>query len=429
MELELTEVPKETREEFESYPNVTGTGIGPKQRAGQPDEETESVIVFVTKKVSEADLGEDEIIPSEIEIDGKTYETDVQESGEVRALELELTAPEAPMNLEQRGRAEIQEIPESLSRTRRWRPAPAGVSCGHPDITAGTLGTQPLRTQDDRLVFLTNSHVAANSGQANRGDTVLQPGPYDGGSAPDDAIGSLLSFNAIDASTSAPYPENKTDSALVEVKPDHLQTDIWELHEDLREFTDAQIGAVHVKSGRTTGVTRAKCTARHASFNVQYSHGVAKMVDLDVFNAMAAGGDSGSLIGMEQEDGFYGTSLLFAGSSSITLGVPMDTVQAEHGRLTPVSSQDLVDADDMRVTGTAFRVSLDPSQVIHRWSGPWDDRYAVDFVGHPVNSGDWVDVRVASTYRTASGIYYQIRAENKWSSRSADCDVNYSVTR
>lgn len=429
MELELTEVPQETQDEFEAYPNVTGTGIGPKQQAGEMDEEAESVIVFVERKVSEADLDDDDVIPKEIEIDGKTYKTDVQESGEIKALELELTAPEAPMELEGRDRAEIKEIPASLSRTRRWRPAPAGVSVGHPDITAGTLGTQPLRTQDEKLVFLTNSHVAANSGRANRGDTILQPGPYDGGSAPDDKIGSLLGFNVIDTSTSSPYPKNRTDSAIVEVEPDHLQTDIWELHEDLRGFTDAEVGAIHTKSGRTTGVTRAKCTARHANFNVRYSGGVAKMVDCDVFNAMAKGGDSGSLIGMEQEDGFHGASLLFAGSSSITLGIPMDNVQDEHGQLTPVTSQDLVDADDMRVTGSAFRVSLNPSQTINRWSGPWADRYAVDFVGHAVNDGGWVDVSVESTYRTSNGIYYQVKVENKWSSRSVDCDVKYSVTR
>ena len=429
MELELTEVPTETQDELEAFPNVTGTGIGPKQRAGEMDEEAESVIVFVERKVAEADLDDNEVIPEEIEIDGKTYKTDVQESGEIKALELELTAPEAPMELKGRDRAEIKEIPASLSRTRRWRPAPAGVSVGRPDITAGTLGTQPLRTQDEKLVFLTNSHVAADSGRANRGDMVLQPGPYDGGTAPDDEIGSLLGFNVIDVDTSSPFPKNRTDSAIVEVTPDHLQTDIWELHEDLRGFTDAEVGAIHTKSGRTTGVTQAKCTARHANFNVRYSHGVAKMVDCDVFNAMAKGGDSGSLIGMEREDGLHGTSLLFAGSSSLTLGIPMANVQEEHGQLTPVTSQDLVDADDMRITGTAFRVSLNPSQSINRWSGPWADRYSVDFVGQPVNNGDWVSTSVESTYRTSSGVYYQILVENQWSSRSVDCDVKYSVTR
>lgn len=429
MELELAEVPTDTQEELEAYPNVTGTGIGPKQRAGDIDRETESVIVFVKQKVPEADLNDSDVIPKELEVEGETYETDVQETGEIKALELELTAPEAPMELEERGQAEIKEIPASLSRTRRWRPAPAGVSVGHPNVTAGTLGTQPLRTEGDNLVFLTNSHVAADSGSASRGDTVLQPGPYDGGSAPDDQIGSLLGFNVINASTSAPYPKNRTDSAIVEVEPDHLQTDIWELHEDLRTFTDAEVGEVHRKSGRTTGVTEAKCTARHANFNVRYGHGIAKIVDCDVFNAMAAGGDSGSLIGLEQQDGFYGTSLLFAGSNSITLGIPMDNVQEAHGKLTPVTSQDLVDADDMRVTGSAFRMSLNPGQTINRWSGPWADRYAVSFVGQPVNNGDWVSTSVESTYRTSSGVYYLVQVENQSSSRSADCDVKYSVTR
>lgn len=51
---------------------------------------------------------------------------------------------------------------------------------------------------------------------------------------------------------------------------------------------------------------------------------------------MSSGGDSGSLIGIEKSDGFYGTNLLFAGTNRITLGIPMSTVQSVHGSLTPV---------------------------------------------------------------------------------------------
>lgn len=48
---------------------------------------------------------------------------------------------------------------------------------------------------------------------------------------------------------------------------------------------------------------------------------------------MSTQGDSGSLIGIPREDGFYATHLLFAGSDRATLAIPIDAVEAEHGTL------------------------------------------------------------------------------------------------
>ena len=76
------------------------------------------------------------------------------------------------------------------------RPVPIGVSTGHPDITAGTIGA---RVTDGTNVFaLSNNHVYANSNNASIGDDILQPGPYDGGAAPDDVIGALFAFKQIE---------------------------------------------------------------------------------------------------------------------------------------------------------------------------------------------------------------------------------------
>lgn len=50
---------------------------------------------------------------------------------------------------------------------------------------------------------------------------------------------------------------------------------------------------------------------------------------------MSAGGDSGSLIGIQRADGFHATDLLFGGSDRVTLGIPMTVVQDLHGPLTP----------------------------------------------------------------------------------------------
>ncbi|QLG49454.1 hypothetical protein [Natrinema halophilum] len=421
-QIDTMEIPDSVREDLESTENVTGTAFGLKQTREEGITDREAIVVYVEEKRPEEELADEDILPKELDIDDETYKIDVQESGDVKMLEQAMRPSEPPMEMAE-AEPELEAIPPSLSRKEKWRPAPAGVSVGHPDVTAGTLGTPPLRTTDGRTVFLTNSHVAADSGDASDGDDVYQPGTYDGGSS-SDVIGTLVEFSEISTSGN-----NTTDSALVEVRPDHLQSDIFELGSDLRAFTDAEIGERHTKSGRTTSVTNGKCTARNATFNVGFKHGTARFVGLDVFEPIASGGDSGSLIGVERPDGFYGSSLLFAGSSSLTLGIPMDAVQQFHGRLEPMTGRELVDPDDMRITGTAFSMSLNAGQSAYRWSGPWHDRYSVDFDAIPETAGGWVSSSVESAYKTTSGVYYRVRIQNKRTNASVDCDVKYAVRR
>ncbi len=72
------------------------------------------------------------------------------------------------------------------------RPVPLGVSTGHPDITAGTIGAR-VRDAAGNVYALSNNHVYANQNNASVGDSALQPGPADGGSEtdPDHKIGQL----------------------------------------------------------------------------------------------------------------------------------------------------------------------------------------------------------------------------------------------
>ena len=55
--------------------------------------------------------------------------------------------------------------------TSKHRPAPIGVSTGHPDITAGTIGCRV--TDGENVYALSNNHVYANSNAASIGDNVL----------------------------------------------------------------------------------------------------------------------------------------------------------------------------------------------------------------------------------------------------------------
>ncbi|MFC7197458.1 hypothetical protein ACFQL4_27170 [Halosimplex aquaticum] len=166
------DIPRSIREDLESRKNVIGTAIGPKRVGDRPTDE-EALVVLVSEKLPETHLAEVDRIPSEIEFDDTRIRTDVQEVGDVRT------------------QATTAQPAEEPDRERRWRPAPAGVSLGHPEITAGTLGSPPLQTEDGKTVVLTNAHVAAPIDTAQPGDNILQPGPADGGSD-DDVIGTLV---------------------------------------------------------------------------------------------------------------------------------------------------------------------------------------------------------------------------------------------
>ncbi len=96
---------------------------------------------------------------------------------------------------------------EEVDRTARFeRPVPIGVSTGHPDITAGTIGARVTKGTD--VYALSNNHVYAAGNNAITGDNVLQPGTYDGGINPDDEIGTLSAYKEImfDGSTTAYHP-------------------------------------------------------------------------------------------------------------------------------------------------------------------------------------------------------------------------------
>ena len=142
--------------------NVVGVGVGYKIEGDQKTNEL-CVMVLVQDKLPLSALSAEAVVPKKV--DG--VRTDVIQVGELRALQ-------AP--------------------TGRFRPAPGGVSIGHYQITAGTLGVVVRdRSTGDRLI-LSNNHVLANSNDAQIGDPILQPGPYDGGRTDTDTIAHLHRF-------------------------------------------------------------------------------------------------------------------------------------------------------------------------------------------------------------------------------------------
>ena len=71
------------------------------------------------------------------------------------------------------------DIKTDIDRTKYIRPAPGGVSIGHKDITAGTLGMLVQDKETGEILILSNNHILANSNDAKIGDRIMQPGPHD----------------------------------------------------------------------------------------------------------------------------------------------------------------------------------------------------------------------------------------------------------
>lgn len=290
-------------------PNVVVVGTGLKVTKGVNTGKY-AVIVGVTRKVSLIGLKKSEIIPQYYE----GFETDVIETGEIRAL-----------------------------RTSRHRPAPGGVSIGHIKVTAGTLG-MVVRKNGIRQI-LSNNHVLANSNDAKIRDFILQPGRADGGITPDDIIAHLTDFSVIHMEKASDCPVakaivwglngfaslfgrktripqpillqvNKVDCAIAEpIEDKYVSDEILEVGVPTGLGT-VGIGEMVKKSGRTSGLNFGTVIMVDAIAKVNYPTGVATFEDQILTTAIAEPGDSGSVV-LTEENKIVG--LLFAGSDQVTI--------------------------------------------------------------------------------------------------------------
>ena len=294
--------------------NVVAAGAGYKITGGNKTSAL-SIVCSVTKKVASSQLSSKDLVPATL--DGMP--TDVIETGVIRALQ---------------------------SPTEKHRPAPGGVSIGHRDITAGTLGC--LVKKDGRSVILSNNHVLANSNAAEIGDPILQPGPYDGGRYPEDYIADLEQFIPINISglpSECPIAtgtadflnsiarlfgsnvqlqaidrqqtENLVDAAIARpLNPEDVKDEILQIG-TIQGAAEGILGMAIKKSGRTTGLTTGEIQQVDVTVNVQYEEGqIAQFTDQLMAGAMSQGGDSGSAV-LDESNHLVG--LLFAGSDTTTI--------------------------------------------------------------------------------------------------------------
>ncbi len=283
----ITAVMKSHGERLWSYPNVVGFGIGFKVKGGKKLDQL-AIIVFVKKKVSKSGLRQHEIIPTKV--DGEL--TDVQESGEIIA----------------------------CARTDKWRPAPPGISVGHPLVTAGTFGCVVLKGGIRKI--LSNNHVLANCNTASVGDAIYQPGVADGG-GPSDTLALLEDWVPIVFSDVA---NNLVDAAIADpINDADILDEILEIGIPVN-VVEPVLGMSVVKSGRTSAVTYGTITAVHATVSVSYGvSGTARFIDQIITDYMISPGDSGSLLLTYPDNEAIG--LCFAASDVI--GVASDIQYAE----------------------------------------------------------------------------------------------------
>lgn len=219
-----------------------------------------------------------------------------------------LTLEGLPVKIKQVGK-----IRAVKSRTSKWRPAPGGVSIGHPNITAGTLGCTVFKK--GQKYILSNNHILADTNSGGIGDPIYQPGPIDGGTA-EDEIGELRDYiplifndfnnpNYVDAALCKPNDESDVLDYLLELNyPNGVK--------------EAEIGEQVTKSGRTTGVNESTITGFSGLIEVFYdAMTIGFFDDQIVTGVMHGGGDSGSLLVDKNTKEAVG--LLFAGSYSLTL--------------------------------------------------------------------------------------------------------------
>jgi len=196
----------------------------------------------------------------------------------------------------------------------------------------GTLGS--VVRYDGALSILSNNHVLARSGLAVVGEADIQPGLLD------------IACVAANGTVVGTFPGNKVplgtanvDAALATANSNVDSTGtIMDVGVPCSEIQAPVVGLNVIKSGRTTGLTYGRVQAINTSVSIQYQKGChsgtkftisytnqVTIVPVAPSTSFSIAGDSGSLI--VSNDGTPNpTSLLFAGSSTTTIGNPIASV-------------------------------------------------------------------------------------------------------
>ena len=195
---------------------------------------------------------------------------------------------------------------------------------------SGTLGA--LVTDGTNKYILSNNHVLGRGDQAVAGDDISQPGLIDSNCNPATIVA--------DYTGASPLGSN-VDAAVAQLRPGLMDStgSIEDIGVPGSSVVNPSVGLGVAKSGRTTGFTTGTISSINTSVNVQYTRdcGGGKKFLVSYTNQVvinsstfSAGGDSGSLI-VTNNAQHNPVALLFAGSSSSTIGNPIGEVLTKLG--------------------------------------------------------------------------------------------------
>jgi hypothetical protein len=191
---------------------------------------------------------------------------------------------------------------------------------------SGTLGA--LLTAGGNQYILSNNHVMGLSGQGQAGQDISQPGLIDNGCQIHTVVADF---------TVAPPLSSGVDAAIAQLRPGLMNStgsieDIGTISSVVKAPT---VGLAVQKSGRTTGHTTGSIGSINTTVSVRYPkscgggggtlHTFTNQVVINS-STFSAGGDSGSLIVSNNASCPQPVALLFAGSSSSTIGNPVSLV-------------------------------------------------------------------------------------------------------
>jgi hypothetical protein len=190
---------------------------------------------------------------------------------------------------------------------------------------SGTLGA--LVQSGGTQYVLSNNHVLARADQATVGDDISQPGLIDSGCR--------VSTVVADFTGAAPLGSN-VDAAIAQLRAGQMSStgNIEDIGVPSSTIVAPSVGLSVAKSGRTTGFTTGTISSVNTSVSVQYQKGCnqGKKFTVSYTNqvvvgsgSFSAGGDSGSLI-VTNNSSHNPVALLFAGSSTTTIGNPIGEV-------------------------------------------------------------------------------------------------------
>ncbi len=164
--------------------NVMGAGFGRRIAHDQLTDEP-ALVVYVASKIPLDLLPPSRHLPRRVSVGSDSIAVDVVATGPIYT-------HVAPLRM-------------------RERPATAGLSIGHPRVTAGTLGCVVIDGTDQSRCIISNNHVFADSNDAKLSDPIVQPAARDGGKDPDDVIATLKRFQPV-----TPFG-NTVDCALAQI--------------------------------------------------------------------------------------------------------------------------------------------------------------------------------------------------------------------